>query len=77
MIGLTEEVLLNEIKGREKWLEMVGEFCGSDENVREITIKSLESKIGRLESEVKELQGDLSVYKKVLEMLKEEQCSTY
>ena len=32
MIGLTEEVLLNEIKGREKWLEMVGEFCGSDEN---------------------------------------------
>lgn len=77
MIGLTEEVLLNEIKGREKWLEMVGEFFGSDENVREITIKSLESKIDRLESEVKELQGELSVYKKVLEMLKEEQCSTY
>lgn len=77
MIGLTEEVLLNEIEGREKWLEMVGEFSGSDENVRGITIKSLESKIGRLESEVKELQEDLSVYKKVLEMLKEEQCSTY
>jgi len=76
MIGLTEEVLLNEIKGHERWLEMVGEFCGSDENVREITIKSLESKIDELELEVKELQEDLSVHKKVLEILKEEQCST-
>lgn len=91
MTELTVENLLSGIKDREKWLETLKELFGSSDKdavrrhlimileckIHTLELMILERKIDRLESEVKELQGELSVYKKVLEILKEEQCSTY
>lgn len=75
---LTVENLLSGIKDREKWLETLKELFGSSDKdaVRRHIIMILESKIHTLELEDKELQETLSAYKKVVEVLKEEQCST-